>query len=113
MLASRCSVALQWQYSPAHSILAGIWLFAPRSRRPFLSLLGSSNFGTRSAQLDLECTLLIDATRSTHLQRLFGNELRDLSHGAIDPVDAELFARPERAVPLGVKIAAYLIKQML
>lgn len=78
-----------------------------------MTLLGSSNFGTRSAHLDLECTLLIDASRSPTMQRRLKEEVQELQKDAGDLVNESMFERPERKVHWGVKVAAWVIKRML
>lgn len=91
----------------------GIWLYPEGRSAPTVTLLGSSNFGTRSAHLDLECTLLIDATRSPSMQRRLKDEVNELQKDAGDLVNEEMFQRPERKVHWGVKVAAWFIKRML
>ncbi|KAK0530823.1 CDP-diacylglycerol--glycerol-3-phosphate 3-phosphatidyltransferase [Tilletia horrida] len=43
----------------------GIWITPPSSSHPQITLLGSSNYGRRSSNLDAECTLLISASPSS------------------------------------------------
>lgn len=93
--------------------LPGIWLFPPSRATPSVTLLGSSNFGTRSASLDLECTLLIDASQSPTIQRRLGEELAELGKDANDVVGPAMFQRQERRVHWAVKVAAWFIKRML
>ncbi|GAA5912159.1 hypothetical protein JCM6882_003070 [Rhodosporidiobolus microsporus] len=79
---------------------------------PFLTLLGSSNYGGRSATRDLEATLLLtthDPTLRWDLER----EVRRIREWAVDEVDERLFDRPDRDVPVGVRIAARAIETML
>jgi CDP-diacylglycerol--glycerol-3-phosphate 3-phosphatidyltransferase len=91
----------------------GIWFYPARHGNPTMTLLGSSNFGIRSATLDLECTFLVDATNSTRIQRRLADEVVELQRDACDAVGKELFARPERRVTLGEKIATWCIQTML
>lgn len=91
----------------------GIWLYPEETRTPTVTLLGSSNFGSRSAQLDLECTLLIDASQSKQIQYRLQEEVEELKKDAKDVVGKEMFAREERKVPWGVKVATWVIKGML
>ena len=92
----------------------GIWLYPHDAKAsPSLTLLGSSNFGTRSASLDLECTLLIDASSSPSVQKRLKEEVAELRKNAEDVVGEEMFAREERKVHWGVKVAAWFIKRML
>ncbi|UZJ56159.1 hypothetical protein CBS101457_005479 [Exobasidium rhododendri] len=91
----------------------GIWLYPPGTADPTVTLLGSSNFGTRSASLDLECTLLIDASTNPTIQQRLGQEVRELAKDANDVVEDAMFARRERKVHWGVKVSAWCIKKML
>ncbi|KAE8224432.1 hypothetical protein CF319_g2672 [Tilletia indica] len=43
----------------------GIWITPPAAHNPTITLLGSSNYGRRSAHLDAECTFLISTTPSS------------------------------------------------
>ncbi|KAE8203362.1 hypothetical protein A4X06_0g978 [Tilletia controversa] len=43
----------------------GIWITPPSAPNPTITLLGSSNYGRRSAHLDAECTFLISTTSTT------------------------------------------------
>jgi CDP-diacylglycerol--glycerol-3-phosphate 3-phosphatidyltransferase len=100
-------------HSHISDVFTGIWLYPPGKDRPSASLLGSSNFGTRSASLDLECTLLIDAVGSPSMQQRLGQEVKELAKDANDAVGDAMFAREERKVHWGVKVAAWFIKKML
>lgn len=91
----------------------GIWFAPEPNSKPTLTVLGSSNFGIRSAKLDLECTFLIDAHRSPELQTRLREEVDELKSDANDPVGQEMFERPERKVHWGVKVAARIIRSML
>ncbi|PWN32978.1 uncharacterized protein FA14DRAFT_162165 [Meira miltonrushii] len=91
----------------------GIWFSPKVDSKPTLTLLGSSNFGIRSAKLDLECTFLIDAHRSSKLQTRLQEEIDELKRDAKDQVGQEMFERPERKVHWGVKVAARIIRRML
>lgn len=91
----------------------GIWFSPTPESKPTLTLLGSSNFGIRSAKLDLECTFLLDAHRSPVLQTRLKEELEELKRDAKDEVGSEMFSRPERKVHWGVKVAAWCVQRML
>ncbi|KAH9819676.1 hypothetical protein DFH28DRAFT_1080257 [Melampsora americana] len=82
--------------------------------QPYLTMIGSSNYGRRSAERDLECNLLIV---DQSLEKRFSDELRKELMGirefALDLVGEDLFRRDERKVHLAVKIATGLIRNML
>lgn len=79
---------------------------------PWLTLIGSSNYGRRSASRDLEANVLV-TTRSDTLRRELGAELREIRRFATDEVNQRLFERKARKVPWGVKVAAKAIEDML
>jgi len=82
------------------------------SNGPTMVHVGSSNYGSRSADLDLECTFLI-STKSTELSRRFKKEFGALERNASDIVDARLFRRPDRKVRKRVRLAAWILGGML
>ncbi|GAB0099140.1 CDP-diacylglycerol--glycerol-3-phosphate 3-phosphatidyltransferase [Sergentomyia squamirostris] len=55
----------------------GLWYYLPRSKHPSLTLIGSSNFGERSVNRDLETQLCI-VTSNPILQRDLHNECENL-----------------------------------
>lgn len=79
---------------------------------PFLTLIGSSNYGRRSAERDLEVNLLV-TTFSPSLRNALKEEIKQMRTYATDIVDDKLFARPERKVAWGVKVASKVIENML
>lgn len=83
------------------------------SSSPTHTLIGSSNFGSRSALRDLECTLLIETPQSSQLSRDLHEEVEELKRYATVRVDDALFEKKERRVPWGVKVAAEMIKGRL
>lgn len=106
-------VMREW-YKPGWTYHAkGIWLYNADHLAPAVTLLGSSNFGTRSAHLDLECTMLIDASNSSLIQQHLRKEVQNLQKDADDVVGKEMFKRKDRRVALWVRLATYLIKKML
>lgn len=99
----------------------GIWYTPAASRNPAdasdkagptMVHVGSSNYGSRSSDLDLECTFLI-STASADLSRMLRQEVQTLQKDATDTVDETLFNRPERHVRLRVKVAAWFLRRML
>ncbi|SPO22568.1 related to PGS1 - phosphatidylglycerophosphate synthase [Ustilago trichophora] len=79
---------------------------------PTMVHVGSSNYGSRSADLDLECTFLI-STNSKELSQRFKEEYETLESDAKDVVDARMFERPDRKVRRRVRIASWILKGML
>jgi len=79
---------------------------------PYLTLIGSSNYGSRSATRDLEANVLI-TTQSLTLRKELEKELRGIRKDAIDLVDGKLFERKDRKVGWGVRVAAKVIESML
>ncbi|KAJ1032621.1 hypothetical protein NDA16_000644 [Ustilago loliicola] len=95
----------------------GIWYTPPSAEpaaasAPTMVHVGSSNYGSRSADLDLECTFLI-STQSKELSQRLKEEFETLQRDANDVVDEELFRRPDRQVRRRVRIAAWILKGML
>uniref|UniRef100_V5EVL2 CDP-diacylglycerol--glycerol-3-phosphate 3-phosphatidyltransferase n=2 Tax=Kalmanozyma brasiliensis (strain GHG001) TaxID=1365824 RepID=V5EVL2_KALBG len=96
----------------------GIWYYPPSPEgateqpAPTMVHVGSSNYGSRSADLDLESTFLI-STQSQELSQRFGEEFATLERDANDAVDKNLFERPDRKVRRRVKIASWILKGML
>jgi CDP-diacylglycerol--glycerol-3-phosphate 3-phosphatidyltransferase len=76
-----------------------------------VSVIGSSNYGPRSAKRDLEINVLV-MTGSTSLRTRMRQELNHLRNPT-DPVDASVFEREDRKVKWGVKVAARAIRDML
>lgn len=79
---------------------------------PFLTLIGSSNYGSRSAARDLEAGVLLTTHNST-LRWALENEVRLIRKYADVLVDRKMFEKPDRKVPWGVRMAANAIETML
>ncbi|CDR47358.1 RHTO0S14e02520g1_1 [Rhodotorula toruloides] len=79
---------------------------------PFLTLIGSSNFGSRSASRDLEAGILV-TTQNNKLRWDLEQEVRTIRKYADVLVDERLFERKDRKVPWGVRVAARAIETML
>lgn len=95
----------------------GIWYSPPSTEAglpsgPTMVHVGSSNYGSRSADLDLECTFLI-STQSKELSHRFKEEFESLERDAKDVVDEQLFQRPDRKVRRRVRLASWLLRGML
>ncbi|CAO1632433.1 unnamed protein product [Parajaminaea phylloscopi] len=108
---------LEWIRSGWTYHAKGLWWTPPQTQAhgPTHTLIGSSNFGSRSALRDLECTFLVEAAPSgkSSLTRVLREEVDSLRRGATSTVDDELFAREERKVPWLVRLATELIKTRL
>lgn len=72
---------------------------------PYLTLIGSSNYGYRSAVRDVEVNAVVQ-TSSEELSSALGNELDNIRKHATDKVDDALFGRKDRKVGPINKIAA-------
>lgn len=79
---------------------------------PFLTLIGSSNFGSRSASRDLEAGILV-TTQNNKLRWDLEQEVRTIRKYADVLIDERLFERKDRKVPWGVRVAARAIETML
>ncbi|GAA6021509.1 hypothetical protein JCM11491_006465, partial [Sporobolomyces phaffii] len=88
------------------------YLLALAPLPPYLTLIGSSNYGARSATRDLEANVLV-TTQSVALRKQLEKELKAIRRDAVDVVDDSLFARKDRQVGVGVRIAAKAIESML
>lgn len=92
----------------------GLW-FTPAQETsvgPRIAHIGSSNYGSRSSDLDLECTLLV-STESDKLSQRLKEEVDALRSDAVDLVNQNIFDRPDRKVRTKVKFTAWLIGGML
>lgn len=90
--------------------LPGVWL-SSATQHPFATVIGSSNYGPRSAARDMEVNLLV-TTRNPELQEQLHLEVARIHKYAI-PVGQDTFEKLERKVGPGVKLAAWIIKDML
>ena len=85
----------------------GLWITMPMERHPSITLVGSSNYTTRSYTLDLEINALV-MTRNEDLQKRLADEqtwLQEYSR----PVGLDEFARTERRVGLHVRVAMWIV----
>ena len=72
---------------------------------PTLTLVGSTNYGYRSAVRDIEVNLAVQTT-SPALRKALGDELRNIHQHATDKVDEALFRREDRRVGWINRLAA-------
>jgi CDP-diacylglycerol--glycerol-3-phosphate 3-phosphatidyltransferase len=104
--------------STCQPVPADVWFADPppppdgsTSSDPVVSLVGSSNYGPRSATRDLEINLLV-VTSNAGLRGRMREELRRIREPT-EFVDASVFERKDRKVKWGVKVAARAIRDML
>ncbi|EPY52855.1 CDP-diacylglycerol-glycerol-3-phosphate3-phosphatidyltransferase [Schizosaccharomyces cryophilus OY26] len=98
---------LQWQ-RPGHTYHAkGFWFTYPGRSTPFLTTIGSSNYTSRSRQLDLESTLVI-MTQNQQLQSSFQKEVQLIRQYAKPMGSCNL-----EKVPVYVKALAALLRKKL
>lgn len=84
-----------------------------KNSNPVATVIGSSNYGPRSTTRDMEINFLI-TTICPNLQQSLSNELRNLNQNQwTELVDRDVFLRKDRVVPVGVKFASWLIRDML
>ncbi|CAM9196400.1 unnamed protein product, partial [Lampetra fluviatilis] len=86
----------------------GLWVTLPHHDAPSLSLVGSTNFGRRSAERDLEAQLCI-ATTSPSLRQQLRHEERCLL-GWSSAVSAESLSAQTRGVRLWVRLLSPLLR---
>ncbi|XP_076461588.1 CDP-diacylglycerol--glycerol-3-phosphate 3-phosphatidyltransferase, mitochondrial-like [Babylonia areolata] len=86
----------------------GLWYYLPQKALPSLTLIGSPNFGYRSACRDLECQVAL-VTENEGLQRQLREEHVRLYQSSV-LVSGERFQRADRRIPLWVTYVTGLIK---
>lgn len=89
----------------------GLWLYLHGEKYPFMTMIGSPNFGYRSNERDLEVQAIV-LTKNDELRKAIHEEL-ELLRKYCEPVTDETFQRKERYVPYGVRIATSLVRSML
>lgn len=90
----------------------GVWITPPGTTLPSTTLIGSSNYGMRSENFDVECSLLM-TTQSRPLRRLLEAEVEDMRDDARDVMDLQAFNAPDRKVDLITRILTRLVRYML
>ncbi|WFC94821.1 CDP-diacylglycerol--glycerol-3-phosphate 1-phosphatidyltransferase [Malassezia brasiliensis] len=90
----------------------GVWITPPGTTLPSATLIGSSNYGMRSENFDVECSLLM-STESRPLRRLLEVEVEDMRDDARDLMDVQAFNAPDRKVDLITRILTRLVRYML
>ena len=87
----------------------GLWHYLPRHSLPFLTFVGSSNFGYRSVFRDLEAQLVV-ATQNRRLQGALHEEQRRLFARA-SPTSLDALRQPDRGVPWWVTYVTTIIRK--
>ena len=89
----------------------GVWLSPAATDKgeegsdPYITLVGSTNYGNRSAVRDIEVNLAVQ-TQSKELREALGREIRNIKQYATDKVDEQLFKRKDRHVGWVNRLAA-------
>ncbi|KAF7989769.1 hypothetical protein HCN44_008443 [Aphidius gifuensis] len=86
----------------------GLWYTLPHEKKPSLTLIGSSNFGYRSVERDLE-TQIVVVTKNKTLQDNLENEYMRL-YKRSKPVDKQTLHQPDRIVPAWVRATTTLFR---
>lgn len=87
----------------------GLWYYKPQENLPSVTLIGSPNFGYRSVYKDLEAQVAV-VTCNEDLQKQLHEEQERLYQRTV-PVDQAVFEKPDRSVPLWVKLVVFFIKK--
>jgi len=80
----------------------GLWLFAPNDQKPCLTIIGSSNFGQRSTERDVEAQIIV-LTENEQLKSDMQQE-HDRLFKHTQVVTRELFQKPERRIGFFMRI---------
>ncbi|CAO3657681.1 unnamed protein product [Mucor hiemalis] len=89
----------------------GLWIKFKEQNLPYVTMIGSPNFGQRSSERDLEAQAVV-LTENKELRTALYKEV-DALHQYSQLVSNETFAKIDRQVPNGVKIATAFVKTML
>ncbi|CAC21490.2 CDP-diacylglycerol-glycerol-3-phosphate3-phosphatidyltransferase Pgs1 [Schizosaccharomyces pombe] len=98
---------LQWQNKGNTYHAKGFWLSTQHHKHPFLTTIGSSNYTSRSQQLDLESTLVV-MTQNEKLKRKFSTEIELIKQHTKPMNTCQL-----EKVPMYVKALTSLMKKKL
>ncbi|XP_071525581.1 CDP-diacylglycerol--glycerol-3-phosphate 3-phosphatidyltransferase, mitochondrial isoform X2 [Panulirus ornatus] len=86
----------------------GLWYYQPGQSLPFLTMIGSPNFGWRSVKRDLESQVIL-VTKNAKLQTALHREQEHL-YKCASQVTRKTFTEPERLVPYWVRCVMPIIK---
>ncbi|CAB4480179.1 phospholipase D/nuclease [Rhizophagus irregularis] len=89
----------------------GLWCYLDGESWPSLTIIGSSNYGYRSTERDLEAQAIL-ITENTQLRKTIHDELENMSKYT-EEVTKETFQQIDRKVPYLVGAATRLIRTML
>ena len=89
----------------------GLWIKFGQQTLPYVTMIGSPNFGQRSSERDLEAQAVV-LTENKALRSALYKEV-DALHKYSQIVSNETFAKVDRQVPYGVKVATAFVKTML
>ncbi|XP_022313163.2 CDP-diacylglycerol--glycerol-3-phosphate 3-phosphatidyltransferase, mitochondrial-like isoform X1 [Crassostrea virginica] len=96
----------QWTYH-----VKGLWYYLPNQNRPFLSMMGSSNFGHRSVYRDVECQIAL-VTQNKQLQAQLHQEQTNFFANGVETNEVT-FQQDDRYVPLWVRLASPFLRRYL
>lgn len=86
----------------------GLWYYKPKQSLPFLTMIGSANFGRRSVNRDLESQAVI-VTSNRWLQLALHQEQQHL-YSSASIVTRHTFLQPDRLVPYWVRFVIPIVK---
>ncbi len=86
----------------------GLWAYLNEQDKPSVTVIGSTNFGLRSMNRDVEAQALV-VTQNEQLQRQLDDEVEFL-RATSERVTAETFKRPERQLTTFVKAATPILR---
>lgn len=89
----------------------GLWYYLPDKNLPFLTLIGSPNFGHRSVYRDLEAQVAIVTENDTFAEAL--HKEQEYLYGRATNVNDRTFELEDRKAPLWVHLAIRLIGSYL
>ncbi|CAG8453792.1 13740_t:CDS:2, partial [Acaulospora colombiana] len=89
----------------------GLWYYMSAQQWPSLTIIGSSNYGYRSTERDLEAQAILITTNEV-LRKAIHEELQHLRENTVT-ITSETFQQVDRKVPFLVRIATKFIKTML
>lgn len=91
--------------------IKGIWIRPSPDADPTVSVFGSTNLNSRSANLDTELSFILH-TESSELQRKLADEVDNIWTHA-QKVGDETWKTPERNPPLMTRLIVALVGKML
>ncbi|KAI9296581.1 hypothetical protein K502DRAFT_289308 [Neoconidiobolus thromboides FSU 785] len=89
----------------------GLWMYKPNESIPFLTMIGSPNYGSRSLERDLEAQAII-VTSNVKLRTAMQKELDNIED-YVNPISLDDLETQNREPRLFAKVATPIIKSML